>query len=104
MAEDERSYSAPTGIRHSRGKRNFALAEMSMETKTVPGHLRRETCPSRSCPWGMGCMCLVVGLLDAFWLTPTRCFRASRGVTAEVIPGFRGGEAVLSACERLPLM
>lgn len=66
MAEGERSCSAPTGISHSRGQRNLVLAEMTMETKTVPGHLCRESCPSRSCPRGMGCICLVMGLLDAF--------------------------------------
>lgn len=37
-----------------------------METKIVPGPLGRETHPSRSCLWGMGCICMVMGLLDAF--------------------------------------
>ena len=61
MAGGERSCSAPTSISCSRGGHNITLAEKSVETITVSGHLHRETCSSRSCPWGMDCVCLVMG-------------------------------------------
>lgn len=35
MGEGKRSCSAPTGISHLRGERNLALAEMSVDIKTV---------------------------------------------------------------------
>lgn len=65
MAVGEQSRSAPTGISHSRGEQNLALAEMFVETSSVPGHLCRETRPVRSCPRGVDCICLIMGLLDA---------------------------------------
>lgn len=66
MAEAERSCSAATGISDSRGEQNLVLADPSVETKTVSGSLCREPHPSRSCLWGMGCICFGVLLLNAF--------------------------------------
>lgn len=83
MAEAERSCLAAASTSDSRGEKNLALASLSVETKTVSGSLCRECHPSRSCPWGMDCICFDVVLLNAF------CFRASGSVSVEVTPGFQ---------------